>query len=80
MSVDKKADYYDVGGIEVIDIIQAKLSEEGFSGYLQGNIIKYSCRAGHKPGNFSRDIEKITTYSKLLTEVIENNENSRSDN
>jgi len=26
MSVDKKASYYDIGGIEVIDIIRAKLS------------------------------------------------------
>ena len=67
MSVDDKASYYDAGGIEVIDIIRAKLSEEGFKGYLQGNIIKYACRAGHKPDCFKRDIEKIATYARLLT-------------
>ena len=72
MSRDGKAGYYDAGGIEVIDVIKAKLSKEGFEGYLQGNIIKYACRAGHKPNCFDRDIEKITTYSKLLTEAIEN--------
>jgi len=66
MSVDDKADYYDAGGIEVIDVIKAKLSTEGFVGYLLGNIIKYACRAGHKPDCFKRDTEKITTYSKLL--------------
>lgn len=69
MSIDEKASYYDAGGIEVIDIIKAKLSKEGFKGYLQGNLIKYSCRAGHKPNCFNRDVEKITTYSKLLTKV-----------
>ena len=69
MSVDDKSSYYDVGGIEVIDIIKAKLSTEGFTGYLQGNIIKYACRAGHKPNCFKRDIEKIITYSKMLIGV-----------
>ena len=69
MSVDDKSKYYDVGGVEVIDVIQAKLSEEGFAGYLQGNIIKYACRAGHKPDNFTRDIEKAMIYSRLLMTV-----------
>jgi len=66
MSVDKKASYYDIGGIEVIDIIKAKLSREGFKNYLLGNIIKYACRAGHKPGCYIRDIEKIVVYTQLL--------------
>lgn len=69
MSIDNKASYYDAGGIEVIDIIKAKLSKEGFKGYLQGNIIKYSCRAGHKAGCFERDIEKIAAYANLLSET-----------
>ena len=70
MSIDDKASYYDVGGIEVIDIIKAKLSTEGFRGYLLGNIIKYACRVGHKPDNSKRDTEKIIVYSKLLKENI----------
>jgi len=70
MSVDDKADYYDIGGIEVIDVIKAKLSTEGFMEYLLGNIIKYACRAGHKPNCFERDIEKITSYSRMLTKTV----------
>ena len=70
MSVDDKAGYYDVGGMEVINIIKAKLSKEGFKGYLRGNIIKYACRAGHKPNCFKRDVEKIINYSGMLTEVV----------
>lgn len=34
-------DYYNVGGIENIDIIKAILTDEEFRGYLKGNILKY---------------------------------------
>ena len=68
MSVDEKAKYYDIGGIEVLEIIKAKLTPEQLDGYYLGNIIKYSCRANWKD-NFERDIEKIGTYQKLLKEA-----------
>jgi len=48
--------------IEGIDVIRAKLSDEGFKGFLQGSIIQ---------NGFNRDTEKITTYARLLTEVTE---------
>jgi len=44
MAKDKKSKYYDVGGIEVLDIIKAKLTNEQFRGFLLGNIQKYSLR------------------------------------
>lgn len=68
MSIDEKASYYGAGGIETIDVIQAKLTPEQFIGYLLGNIMKYSLRANHK-GCFDRDVEKIGVYRKRLKEV-----------
>ncbi len=65
MSKDKKSTYYDAGGIETIDVIKAKLTEEQYKGYLLGNVIKYSCRLNHK-GQAERDAEKIKTYSVEL--------------
>ncbi len=38
------------GGIETIDFIKAKLTEEQFKGYLAGNVIKYLSRFEHKVG------------------------------
>ena len=66
MALDSKASYYDAGGIETIEIVRAKLTPEQFKGWLLGNIIKYSCRANHK-GCFTRDVEKVSVYSDLLT-------------
>ena len=67
---DNKANYYDAGGIESLDIIRAKLTPEQYKGWLLGNIIKYSNRANFK-GVFERDIEKINNYSKWLKEEYE---------
>jgi len=44
MAKDEKSSYYDVGGIEVLEIIKAKLTEEQFLGYLLGNSLKYLTR------------------------------------
>ena len=40
--------HYTSGGIETIDYIKAKLSDEGYRGYLQGNLLKYASRIGKK--------------------------------
>ena len=65
---DPKARYYDVGNIETLDIIQAKLTPEQYEGFLLGNMIKYSCRANFKDQK-TRDIEKISFYSDKLVGV-----------
>lgn len=70
MPKDGKATYYDAGGIELFDIIKAKLTEEQFKGWLLGNCIKYSGRANFK-GSFKRDIEKLDFYSKELAIIQE---------
>lgn len=68
MSRDSKSTYYDAGGIEVFDVIKAKLTPEQFKGYLLGNSIKYALRANFK-GTKERDIEKLANYSGWLNEI-----------
>jgi len=63
-------DYYDIGGMETIEIIQGKLSQEQYAGFLRGNIIKYMCRAGYKQGcQASQDYEKAAYYSQKLANL-----------
>ena len=69
MSKDPKSSYYDQGGIEVLDIIKAKLTAEQYEGYLLGNSLKYSLRLNWK-GNKARDAEKAATYSKWFNNAI----------
>ena len=65
---DPKSRYYDHGGIETLDIIKAKLTQEQYKGFLLGNVIKYSCRANFKD-SFERDIEKACFYNAELKEI-----------
>jgi Protein of unknwon function (DUF3310) len=54
-------DHYTYGGIQTIDFIRAKLSNEEFVGYCKGNVLKYLSRAGHK-GNEKEDYLKAEVY------------------
>lgn len=65
MAKDDKSKYYDAGGIEVLEVIKAKLTPEQLRGYYLGNLIKYSLRANFKE-DFTRDIEKMFNYSTWL--------------
>ena len=65
---DAKSRYYDIGGIEVIEIIRAKLTPEQYRGYLLGNVLKYACRMEHK-GSADRDAEKMRMYAEWLSDV-----------
>jgi len=69
MSKDPNSSYYDQGGIEVLDIIKAKLTAEQYVGYLLGNSIKYSLRLNWK-GNKARDAEKAAIYSRWFNDAI----------
>lgn len=57
-------DHYKVGGIETIDIMKAKLTKEGFEGYLAGNVLKYVTRYHHKNG--LEDLKKARWYLDRL--------------
>jgi hypothetical protein len=53
--------HYTIGGIETIDYIKAKLTPEEYVGYLKGNVIKYTSRAGNKDDTI-QDLEKAQWY------------------
>lgn len=59
--------HYNQGTIEVIDIIQDKLSAEEFTGFCKGNSLKYVLRAGHK-GSAIEDYKKAIWYLERLIE------------
>lgn len=57
---------------QVIDVIQASLTEEEFAGYCKGNALKYRLRAGDK-GDALKCIAKANWYQNKLREVKETN-------
>lgn len=71
----KKADDVQVGGshykdmaIQPWDVMETVLTREEFIGFLKGNVIKYSMRAGKK-GDASTDAAKAMHYKQKLNEV-----------
>ena len=68
------ADEHQVGGTHYKDmavqpwtVMQAVLTHDEFVGFLKGNIIKYSMRAGRKDG--SDDGNKALHYIQKLEEM-----------
>ena len=59
--------HYTSGKIECIEAIESALTPEELKGFLKGNIIKYSLRAGRKDG--SDDAGKARHYMQKLKEV-----------
>lgn len=57
--------HYTYGGIETIEFIKAKLTDEEFQGFCKGNVIKYISRAGQK-GNSDEDLDKAHYYAARL--------------
>lgn len=56
-------------GMEVIDIIEAALTEEEFRGYLKGNDLKYIYREPYK-GNSEQDVAKSIWYAERYKEAL----------
>lgn len=50
------------------DVMQAVMTHQEFVGFLKGNIIKYSMRAGRKEG--TDDAAKALHYAQKLREVL----------
>ena len=69
MSRDKDSNYYDAGGVEVLDVIRAKLTPEQYEGYLLGNAIKYALRLNFK-GVKNRDSVKLANYSTWYQDFL----------
>jgi hypothetical protein len=60
--------HYTTGGIEVIDIIRAKLTRDQLIGYYYGNVLKYMLRWQGKGG--VQDLEKAEVYRGWLAGVL----------
>jgi|TARA_R100001163_G_scaffold27262_1_gene22109 hypothetical protein len=68
MAAVNSPQHYTQGNMETIDMIKESLTEEEFSGYLKGNILKYVCRYKHK-GMPLKDLMKSQWYlDKLVKE------------
>ena len=63
-------DHYTHNGIEAINVIEAKLTDEQFQGYLQGSVMKYLLRSNYK-GKRNEDLKKAQWY---LNTLVENND------
>ena len=73
----RKADDIQIGGshykdmpVQPWDVMEAVLTYDEFRGFLRGNVIKYSLRAGRKEGA-ADDAEKARHYMKKLEEIDE---------
>ena len=65
--------HYTAGGIETIDVIKAKLTPEEYRGYLKGQVMKYTSRAGKKYDEVE-DYRKAAWYlERLLRELDQSN-------
>lgn len=63
--------HYKNQGIEPIDLMRENFSKEEFSGFLQGNVLKYMLR--YKDKNGVEDLKKAKTY---LTWLIKEEQNA----
>lgn len=57
--------HYNDGEIECLDAIASALGPDGFLSYCQGQIIKYTWRAGKK-NDLTEDIRKAIFYAKCM--------------
>ena len=67
--------HYQIGGIETINYLEAKLTPEEFKGYCKGNSIKYLSRAGYK-GEERDDYKKAAWYLDRLLEIVQQGANN----
>lgn len=68
----EQPDYYKSNGLSPMDAFEkGLLSEEEFIGFIKGNVIKYSVRAGKKD-DAVKDIDKAIDYLEWLKKVMGN--------
>jgi hypothetical protein len=62
--------YASMVGLEPIELMQLVLSPAEFIGFLKGNIIKYTLRAGKKQGEAAeKDVAKAKRYTEWLKKL-----------
>lgn len=64
--------HYTFGGIELIDVWEATMSNEALQGLYKGNVMKYLWRYEHKNG--LEDLKKAEFYLKRLIKAVEKGE------
>lgn len=62
--------HYTDGGIETLDFIRAKLTDEEWRGYLKGQVLKYTSRCGKK-NDAAEDVRKAIFYADRLARHYE---------
>lgn len=62
--------YASMIGLEPIELMQLVLTYDEFVGFLKGNIIKYTLRAGKKQGEAAeKDVAKAKRYTEWLIKL-----------
>ena len=80
MAKDVKVDnvnhpnHYTYGGLELIDVWEATLSEEALRGLYKGNVMKYLWRYERKNG--LEDLKKARFYLERLIERLQKEDES----
>lgn len=64
-------DHYKHGGIETIEYIKAKTSQEEFYGYLKGNVMKYVSREDKKSDKLLDRIEDLKKAQWYIEKMIQ---------
>ena len=66
----EQPDYYKSNGLSPMDAFEkGLLSKEEFIGFIKGNVIKYTVRAGKKD-DAVKDIDKAIDYLEWLKRVL----------
>lgn len=66
------ATYYQIDGarLQPVEMLQDILTPEEFRGWLKGNMFKYFCRAGKKPGEpYEKDMAKCLQFNEWLKQA-----------
>ena len=64
--------HYTYGGLELVDIWEATMSNEALQGLYKGNVMKYLWRYERKNG--LEDLRKAEFYLKRLIKAVEKGE------
>jgi hypothetical protein len=65
-----KPNHYHAGGIDIYEIMQAKMSPEEYKGFCKGNVLKYLLRADLK-GKPLEDLKKLRFNTDRAIEAYE---------
>ena len=67
--------HYISGGLEVLEVLEKKMSPEAFKGFLMGNVLKYVLRHEYKGG--LQDLKKANFYLTKWIDVANSREQAQ---